>query len=224
MYMRIKDISKENRPRERFQKLGASALSDAELLAIILQKGSKEENVIDMSNRLITKYGLNKLSDLSLNEIQEIKGIGPAKAMQIKGLFEFNKRHSLAKMNNSIIKSARDVFDYASKRLPSKDKEHFMILHLDSRSRIIKDEVISIGTLNASIIHPREVFKSAIKENTNAIILVHNHPSGEPSPSQEDSKITRRLLEAGELLDIKVLDHVIIGNETYWSFKENKRI
>lgn len=156
MYMRIKDISKENRPRERFQKLGASALSDAELLAIILQKGSKEENVIDMSNRLITKYGLNKLSDLSLNEIQEIKGIGPAKAMQIKALFEFNKRHSLAKMNNSIIKSARDVFDYASKRLPSKDKEHFMILHLDSRSRIIKDEVISIGTLNASIIHPRE--------------------------------------------------------------------
>ena len=222
--MRIKDISKENRPRERFQKFGASVLSDAELLAIILQKGNKEENVIDMSNRLISKHGLNKLSDLSLSEIQEIKGIGPAKAMQIKALFEFNKRHNLAKIDNSIIKCAKDVFDYVSKRLPSKDKEHFIILHLDSRNRIIKDEVISIGTLNVSIIHPREVFKSAIKESTNAIILVHNHPSGEPSPSHEDNKITKRLLEAGELLNIKVLDHVILGNESYWSFKENQGI
>ena len=222
--MRIKDISRENRPRERFQKLGASVLSDAELLAIILQKGTKEENVIDMSNRLISRYGLNKLSDLSLNEIQEIKGIGPAKAMQIKALFEFNTRHNLAKINNSIIKCARDVFDYASKRLPNKDKEQFMILHLDSKSRIIKDEVISIGTLNASIIHPREVFKSAIKESANSIMLVHNHPSGDPSPSHEDNKITRRLFEAGELLNIKVLDHVIIGDENYWSFKENQKI
>jgi len=222
--MRIKDISKENRPRERFQRFGASALSDAELLAIILQKGTKEENVIDMSSRLISKYGLDELSDLSLNEVQEIKGIGPAKAMQIRALFEFNKRHSLAKIKNSIVKSARDVFDYASKRLPGKDKEYFMILHLDSRSRIIKDEVISIGTLNASIIHPREVFKSAIKESANSIILVHNHPSGDPSPSQEDIEITKRLFEAGELLDIKVLDHVIIGNEDYWSFKENQGV
>ncbi len=222
--MRIKDISKENRPRERFQKVGASSLSDAELLAIILQKGTKEENVIDMSNRLIAKYGLSKLSDLSLKELQEIKGIGPSKAMQIKALFEFNTRHSLSKINNISIKCAKDVFDYASKRLSNKDKEQFMILYLDSRSRIIKDEVISIGTLNASIIHPREVFKSVIKESANSIILLHNHPSGDPSPSREDNKITERLFEAGELLNIKVIDHVIIGNENYWSFKENQGI
>ena len=222
--MRIKDISKENRPRERFAKRGASSLSDAELLAVILQKGSKEENVIDMSNRLISRYGLDKLSDLSLKELQEIKGIGPAKAMQIKALFEFNKRHNLSKINNNPIKSAKDVFDYASKKLPNKDKEQFVILHLDSRNRIIKDEIISVGTLNASIIHPREVFKSAIKESAASIILFHNHPSGDPTPSKEDNEITHRLFEAGELLNIKVIDHVIIGGEGYWSFKENSTI
>lgn len=218
--MRIKDITKENRPRERFQKNGANSLSDAELLAVILQKGSKEENVIDMSNRLISKYGLNKLSDLSLKELQDIKGIGPAKAMQIKALFEFNKRHNLSKLNNKPIKCAKDVFEYALHRLQSNNKEQFMILHLDSKNRVIKDEVISIGTLNTSIIHPREVFKSAIKESANSIILVHNHPSGDPNPSEEDEKITKRLNEAGKLLDIEIIDHVIVGKDDYYSFNE----
>lgn len=218
--MRIKDISKENRPRERFLKNGAMSLSDAELLAVILQKGSKKENVVDMSNRLLSKHGIDKLCDLSLKELQEIDGIGPAKAMQIKALFEFNKRHSLSRQNGKPIKSAKDVYDYASQRLNSNDKEHFMILHLDSKNRIIKDEVISIGTLNASIIHPREIFKSAIKESANSIILVHNHPSGDSEPSAEDEQVTEKLFEAGELLSIKVLDHVIIGKDNYHSFKE----
>lgn len=221
--MRVKDISKENRPRERFQKNGAIGLSDAELLAIILQKGSKDENVIDMSNRLISKQGIEKLSDLSLKELQEIKGIGPAKAMQIKALFEFNKRYSLAKKDGKPIKSAKDVFEYASQRLAKNDKEHFMILHLDSKNRVVKDEVISIGTLNASIIHPREVFRSAIRENANSIILVHNHPSGDPNPSEEDKVITERLFDAGDLLDIEVLDHIIVGNDEFWSFKDKSK-
>jgi len=219
--MRIKDISKENQPRERFLKNGAMSLSDAELLAVILQKGSKKENVVDMSNRLLSKHGIDKLCDLSLKELQEIDGIGPAKAMQIKALFEFNKRHNLSKQNGKPIKSAKDVYDYASQKLNSNDKEHFMILHLDSKNRIIKDEVISIGTLNASIIHPREIFKSAIKESANSIILVHNHPSGDSEPSAEDEQVTEKLFEAGELLSIKVLDHVIIGKDNYHSFKEN---
>jgi DNA repair protein RadC len=218
--MKIKDISKENRPRERFLKNGAMALSDAELLAIILQKGSKKENVVDMSNRIISKNGINKLSDLSLKELQEIDGIGPAKSMQIKALFEFNKRYNLSRQDGNQIKSAKDVYDYAIHRLNSNDKEHFMILHLDSKNRIIKDEVISIGTLNASIIHPREIFKSAIKESANAIILVHNHPSGDSEPSAEDEQVTEKIFQAGELLSIKVLDHVIIGKDTYHSFKE----
>jgi len=218
--MKIKDISKENRPRERFLKNGAMSLSDAELLAVILQKGSKKENVVDMSNRLLSKHGIDKLCDLSLKELQEIDGIGPAKAMQIKALFEFNKRHNLSRQNGKPIKSAKDVYDYASQRLNSNDKEHFMVLHLDSKNRIIKDEVISIGTLNASIIHPREIFKSAIKESANSIILVHNHPSGDSEPSAEDEQVTEKLFGAGELLNIKVLDHVIIGKDNYYSFKE----
>lgn len=218
--MRIKDISKENRPRERLEKNGVHVLSDAELLAIIFKTGNKEENAIVMSDRLITKYGLGKLNELSLKELQEIKGIGPAKSMQIKALFEFNKRHSLAKRDGEPIKSARDVFEYASQRLTTNQQENFMILLLDSKNRIVKDEVISIGTLNASIIHPREVFKSAIRESANSIILVHNHPSGDPEPSIEDEQITEKLFEAGEILNIKVLDHVIIGKDKFWSFKE----
>jgi len=220
--MRIKDISKENRPRERFLKSGAASLSDAELLAVILQTGTKDENAIDMSNRLISKYGLDKLSELSLNELQEIKGIGPAKAMQIKALFEFNKRHAISKRDETPIKCAKDVYEYALPLLSGKDKEHFMILHLDSKNKIIKDEIISIGILNASLVHPREVFKSAIKESANAIVLVHNHPSGDYTPSQEDKEITERLFDAGEVLNIKVLDHVIIGKEGYWSWKEEE--
>ena len=219
--MRIKDISKDNRPRERLQKNGVHVLSDAELLAVIFKTGNKQENAVVMSDRLITKYGIDKLNDLSLKELQEIRGIGPAKAMQIKALFEFNKRHNLSKLNNLQIKSAKDVFLYASEKLTDNTKEHFMILHLDSKNRIIKDEIVSIGILNASIIHPREVFKSAIRESANSIILVHNHPSGDSDPSVEDKDITERLMEAGELLDIKVLDHVIIGKDNYHSFKEN---
>ena len=222
--MRIKDISKENRPRERFLKTGASSLSDAELLAIILQTGTRDENAIDMSNRLISKYGLDKLSDLSLKELQEIKGIGPAKAMQIKALFEFNKRHAISKREGKPIKCAKDVYEYAQPLLSGKDKEHFMILHLDSKNRVIKDEIISIGILNASLVHPREVFKSAIKESANAIVLVHNHPSGDAEPSKVDEDVTNRLNETGKLLKIKIIDHVIIGKDNYYSFRENQKI
>jgi len=220
--MRIKDISLENRPRERLEKKGAASLSDAELLAIILKTGNKEENVIDMSNRLLSKYSVDKLSSCSLKELQEINGIGKAKASQILALFEFNKRHNLAKQNGKPIKSAKDVYEYASSKLNGVDKEHFMILHLDTRNRIIKDEIVSVGTLNSSLIHPREVFKSAIKESANAVIIVHNHPSGDTDPSQEDNEITERLFDAGELLSIKVLDHVIVGKEGYYSFKDNR--
>jgi DNA repair protein RadC len=217
--MRIKDISIDNRPRERLSKYGASVLSDAELLAVILQKGTAKDNVIDMSNRLLSKYGMNKLSELSLKELQEIKGIGVAKAMQVKAVFELSKRYKLSRNNKKPITCAKDVYEYACERILDKNKEQFMILHLDSKNRVIKDEIVSIGTLNASIIHPREVFKSAIKESVNSIILVHNHPSGDVTPSSEDEEITMRLFEAGKLLDIKVLDHVIVG-DGYWSWKE----
>jgi len=218
--MRIKDISKENRPRERFQKLGASALSDAELLAIILQKGTKEENVIDMSNRLISKYGLNKLSDLSLNEIQEIKGIGPAKAMQILAISEITKRCNLSKKAIKKITNASDVFDLFHEKLKDEKQEHFYVLMLNNMNHVVEEKLISKGILDKTLIHPRELFRYAIKNSVSKIILVHNHPDGDSTPSKNDLEITEELAKAGNIIGIKILDHVIIGKGEKWSWKE----
>jgi DNA repair protein RadC len=221
---RIKDISQDERPREKLERYGPDSLSNDELLALILRTGHQKENAIQMSNRLINEYGLDKLSDLALKELQEIKGIGFAKACQIIALFEFNKRHAISKRDEKPIKCAKDVYEYALPLLSGKDKEHFMILHLDSKSRVIKDEIISIGTLNASLVHPREVFKSAIKESANAIVLLHNHPSGDAKPSKVDEDVTNRLNETGKLLKIKIVDHVIIGKDNYYSFRESQKL
>jgi len=220
--MKIKDIPLENRPRERMEKHSASILSDAELLAIILKTGNKNENAIDMSNRLISKYGFEKLSSCSLKELQAINGIGSAKACQIVALFELNKRHSHSKSRGKPITNAKDVFEYCSQKMSCLDREQFMVLHLDTKNRVIKDEIVSIGALTGTTAHPREVFKSAIKESAHTVILVHNHPSGDPTPSDEDLQITKQLTEAGELLGIKVLDHVIVGKEGWWSMKETE--
>lgn len=221
--MRIKDISVDNRPRERLERSGASSLSDAELLAIILKTGRKDENVIDMSNRLISMYGGEKLASCSLKELQEIKGIGRAKACQILAMFEFSRRQIKKENPNNSIKSAKDVFDFMSPKVSHLEKEHFCVISLDTKNRPVKEETVSVGTLNTAIVHPREIFRGAIKESANSIILVHNHPSGDPSPSDADRKLTEDLIAAGDILSIKVLDHVIIGtNGKYWSFNEER--
>ncbi len=221
--IKIKDYPKESQPRERLLKYGPQVLSDAELLAVILEKGSKEINAIDMCNHLISKFGITRLSELSLLELQSIRGIGPAKAMQIISLFEFNKRHSKAvKMEgNEFVHSAKEVYNIFFDKLKNKKREHFYTLLLDSKNSVIKEELISIGTLNASLVHPREVFKPAIRNSANSIILVHNHPSGSKEFSDEDIKVTHKLIEAGKLLKIKVLDHIIITNKGFSSWKNN---
>ena len=218
--MKIKDLPEQNRPRERFLKHGPSALSDAELFAIILRTGSPNENVIDMSNRLIKEYELKKLFDCSLKELQEIKGIGPSKAMQILAMAELGKRYSQAKNPIKKISSAKDVFDYFNERLKDEKQEHFYILMLNSQNNIIGEQLISKGILDASIIHPREVFKPAIRNSASKIIIIHNHPSGDPNPSQEDLDITEKIIKAGEEISIKVLDHMIIGKDNYWNWQE----
>jgi DNA repair protein RadC len=222
--MKIRDIPPENRPRERLHRLGPDHLSDSELLAIILQQGTVGENAIDLSNRLIAQHSLDGLSTLSPKELQKIKGIGPAKASQITSIFALAKRCSLKAKEKTPVKTAQDVYEYAKEILGGKDREHILILYLDSKNRINKHETISMGTLNSSLIHPREVFKTAIKENTSAIIITHNHPSGDPSPSKDDREITKELRNAGELLEIQVIDHVIIGKDTYYSFKERNQL
>lgn len=220
--MKIKEMNKDSRPRERLVKFGIENLSDAELLALILEKGTKQENVIEMSNRLINKYGLDKLSECLLKELQEIKGIGFAKACQILALFELNKRHALSKKPQKFISSAKAVFELMNEKLKDKKQENFIAILLNNRNYFIKEELITKGVLDASIIDPREVFKSAIRNSASRIILVHNHPSGDPSPSKEDQEVTEKLVDSGEILGIKVLDHVIIGRDKYWSWKENK--
>jgi len=231
--MKIKDLPDSSKPRERFLKYGPEALSDAELFAILLRTGTRGkknekgelmpgENVIEMSNRLINEYGLDKLLECSLTELQKINGIGPAKAMQILTIAELQKRINQSKKPVKRISCAEDVFNLMHETFKDKKEEHFYVLMLDTKNNIIAEQLISKGILDASIIHPREVFKPAIKNSASKIILVHNHPSGDPNPSSEDLEITERLIKAGEEIGISVLDSVILGGDKYWSWKEKR--
>lgn len=218
--MKIADLPDSSKPRERFLKHGPEALSDAELFAIILRTGTINENVIDMSNRLIKEHGLNNLFDCSLKELQKIKGIGPSKAMQILAMSELGKRQSQAKHPIKKITQAKDVFDLFHDRLKDKKQEEFHIIMLNTKNHIIGQELITRGILDSSIVHPREIFNKAIKNSSSRIILVHNHPSGDPSLSKRDMEITEKLMEIGEIMGIKVLDHIVIGKQGFCSWIE----
>jgi DNA repair protein RadC len=220
--MKILDIPKDSRPRERFLKLGPESLSDSELFAILLRTGTRGENVIDMSNRLIAEYGLDKLFECSLKELEKIKGIGPSKAMQILTIAEITKRINQSKKPVKRITCAQDVFNHFHERVKDEKQENFFVLMLDTKNNVIGEQLISKGILDASIIHPREVFRPAIRNSASKIILVHNHPSGDATPSREDIEITEKLMKAGEEVGIAVLDHVIIGKDNYWNWREQK--
>ncbi len=215
--MKVKEMLVSARPREKLQEKGEYSLTDSELLALILRTGNPGQNVIEVATNLIKQYGLDKLNECSLEELQEIKGIGLAKACQIQALFEFNKRHNMAKQPLTKISSAEDVYNYMKEKLKDKKQEHFIVLMLDNKNKLIKEELITKGILDSSIIHPREVFRPAIKNSAKKIILVHNHPSGNPQPSEEDIEVTKRLRDAADTLGVKLLDHVIVGGEGFWS-------
>jgi DNA repair protein RadC len=222
--MRIREISHENRPRERLKALGKEALSDAELLAIIIQNGTKNENVLDLCNRIISTFGLGSLSQCSLSELSKIRGIGDAKAMQIIAAFEISRRAMARAGAKPFIKCAKDVFEAFRHEIRGKKQEEVHLICLDCSNRIIEKKKIFVGTLNESIIHPREIFKEAVKNSSHGIILVHNHPSGRCFPSEEDEKVTEMLSEAGKIIGIRFLDHVIICDESYYSFRENNKV
>ena len=213
--MRIKEIAIDQRPRERLKTKGLDNLNDSELLAIILQNGTNGENVIDLSHRLIASFGLEKLNSLSLTELMKIKGIKLGKASKLIAAFELNKRVNSGKICEKVVKNPSDIASYYIEKLKDLKKEYFIAVFLDSKNKIIKDEVISIGTLNSSLVHPREVFKEAIKCSANSIILVHNHPSGSVEPSDEDYRVNKVLVETGNLVGIKVLDHLVVGGEEW---------
>lgn len=219
--MKIKDISKNERPRERLIKSGVKVLSNTELLAIIIEKGSKKENVLELTNKLLQKYNLKSISRVDTSILKKFPGIGEAKACQIVSCFELGRRLSAFKQEDKIkINSAKDISRIFLPELSGLKKEHFIAVYLNSRNKIIKKETIFIGSLNSSIMHPREIFQPAIIESAAAIILIHNHPSGDPKPSDEDIEITKQLIFAGKLLEIEILDHVIIGDKNYYSLKE----
>ena len=215
--MKIKEIALEQMPRERLKNYNTDSLSDAELLAILLQNGSHGENVIDLGNRLISTFGIDKLNSLSLQELMKIKGIGLAKASKLIVAFELSKGVNSGKICEKVVKNPSDIANYYIEKLKDFKKEYFIAVFLDSKNKIIKDEIISIGTLNYSIVHPREVFKEAIKNSANSVILVHNHPSGNVEPSDEDYRVNKVLVETENLVGIKILDHLIIGNKNYLS-------
>ena len=218
----IHDLPVSERPRERLQKFGAEALSIQEILALILGRGIAGESVTVTAQRLLSRFGSIKgIGGASLEELTTVKGIGLAKASQIKAAFELASRLDRAQEtdNKPTVKTPDEVFNLVKSSLKDKKKEHFLALLLDTRSQLIKSAEISIGSLDSSIVHPREVFKEALAASAASVIFVHNHPSGDPQPSEDDIKLTKRLAEAGEVMGVEVLDHVIIGNKKFLSLK-----
>ncbi len=217
----IHDLPKSERPRERLQKHGADALSSQELLALLLGRGIKGESVMVTAQRLLSSFGnIKNISEASLEELSTIKGIGLAKAAQIKSAFELAKRKEDHDERQIPVKSHQDVIKVVRQRLKDKKKEQFLVLCLDTRNNLIRICTISTGTLDANLVHPREVFKEAIQSLASSIILVHNHPSGNPEPSEADIEITKRIQETGKIVGIDVLDHIIIADNKSFSFKE----
>lgn len=222
----LHDLPVTERPRERMAKLGVEALSEVELLAVLLGRGTRGESVVVTAQGLIARFhGLQGLTDTTLEELCTVKGIKLAKGAQIKAALEISKRlacNSGGDNKRDPIKGPEDVVSFVKKELLGKKREHFMIVWLDTRNRPINSSKISIGTLNSSLVHPREAFKDAIAAGAANVIFVHNHPSGDPQPSDDDIEITRRLVDAGKILRIEVLDHIIVTDNDYLSMKSKK--
>ncbi|RXZ84539.1 JAB domain-containing protein [Paenibacillaceae bacterium] len=218
----LRDVPNEERPRERMMHYGAQALSHAELLAILLRTGTRRESAVHLASRVLKECGsLRNLVDMSMEELISIHGIGPAKALQLRAGIELGRRLSRSTMEDKpTVRSPKDAADYMMEQMRYLDKEHFVCLFLNTKNHIIAEQTLSVGTLNASLVHPREVFRAAIKCSSASIICLHNHPSGDPTPSPEDIGLTRRLVEAGTLIGIDILDHIIIGDKRFVSLKE----
>jgi len=218
----VHDLPLNERPRERLFKLGSEALSAQEILSLILGRGIKGESIMMTSQKLLSRFGnLKGIANASIEELTQTKGIGPAKAAQIKAALELSKRleADVGEKPKPVLKSPEDVAAVMRSKLKGKKKEHFWVLCLDTRNKLINWKQVSIGSLDTSIVHPREVFKEAVSSSAASVIFVHNHPSGDPEPSKEDIELTKRLVKAGEIIGIDVLDHIIVCDKSYLSLK-----
>jgi DNA repair protein RadC len=220
--MTIHDLPVAERPRERLQSLGVEALSAQEILALILGRGISGESVMITAQRLLSQFGgLKGIAAASLEELSQVRGIGIAKASQLKAAVELANRvegysESVGKIP---LKTPEDIANLVQGRLKDKKKEYFLAILLDTRNQLIRTAEISVGSLDSSIVHPREVFKEAISASAASVIFVHNHPSGDTEASEDDIALTKRLAQAGEIVGIDVLDHIIIGGKSYISLK-----
>jgi DNA repair protein RadC len=213
------------RPRERLSIHGEKNLSEQELLAIIIGNGTKNVSALDLAHRLLVHFqGLRNIREAELEELMTVKGIGTAKAVTIKAAIELGRRTALDVKIKDFIHSPEDVSRLLMDEMRYLDREHLYGLYLDRKGGLLSKEIISIGSLSSSIVHPREVFKSAVKCSASSVIVAHNHPSGDPTPSREDFDITRRLAEAGKIMGIELIDHLVIGHKSYCSLKEKGAI
>ncbi|MGI6285322.1 hypothetical protein MHOCP_05010 [Moorella humiferrea] len=221
----IKEMPADLRPRERLLTAGPQALSNAELLAILIRTGTRTETAIDVARRLLSRpEGLQYLASASLEELRQEKGIGLAKAAELKAALELGRRLAAFNLSRTVVKNPWDVAGLLMDEMRFLDRENFRTVSLNTKNQVIGIDNVSVGSLNSSPAHPREVFKNPIRRSAAAIILAHNHPSGDPTPSQEDIMVTRRLVEAGRILGIEVLDHLIIGDGHFFSLKERNLI
>ncbi len=221
--LRIRDLPEEKKPREKLRKYGPASLKNYELMAVVLGKGTRREGILELSKRIMSQYGDQAvLSQGDVDTLEKVLSLSPVQACQVVAAFELGKR-LFGRSTEVFLRSPEEVFEYA-KDMARLKKEHLRGLYLDTRNKLIRDEVIAIGTLNASLAHPREIFHPAIDSHAAAILLVHNHPSGDPSPSKDDIELTKQVHKASKILDIEVLDHVIIGSQNYCSLKESTEI
>lgn len=219
--MKIKDIPKSERPVERLLMYGASSLSNEELLSILIKTGNKDDSAKDLALKVLSLVSGN-ISDINYQKLSKVKGIGAIKSAVILAALELGRRsNSLKSLNSVKITEASIVFNYYRNVFINKKQEYFYSIYLDSNKVVISEKLLFIGTLDHSLVHPREVFKEAISVSASSIICIHNHPSGNVMPSRNDIEITKRLIEIGDMLGIRVIDHVIIGSDKYYSFLEN---
>ena len=218
----IRDMPISERPRERLQRIGPSAVSTAELLAIILRTGSSGENVVRLAERILYHFGdLRKIEQASIPELCQVKGVGPAKAIEIKAAIELGRRAKLAGVpDKPRITSPADAANLVMSEMGILEQEHLRVMLLDTRNNVLKLATIYIGSLNSAVVRVGEIFRAAIRENAAGIIIIHNHPSGDPAPSKDDIRVTKEIVKAGKILSIQVLDHLVIGNNRFVSMRE----
>lgn len=217
----LKEMTEMEKPREKLFNYGPKSLSDYELLAILLRTGTKNKSVIDLSIELLKQIEtINELQNITIEELLNIKGIGKIKAIELLATIELGKRINNYKQNKYKIKKAKDCYNYVKDKLSYKKQEHFIAIYLSINNEVIADEIISIGTINSMIADPKDVIRWGLKYGAYALIITHNHPSGNPNPSPEDISFTTKLTQACNLVDLKLVDHIIIGKNKYFSFKE----